>query len=68
MLGRLEDPSEEEMEDSFLRYAGNVHAKLGGLILQCLGIHRNSSFEAPQRGTFLPPQRLGSIRFVTPFR
>lgn len=23
---RLEDPSEEEMEDSFLRYAGNVHA------------------------------------------
>lgn len=26
MLGRLEDPSEEEMEDSFLRYAGNVHA------------------------------------------
>ena len=26
VLGRLEDPSEEEMEDSFLRYAGNVHA------------------------------------------
>ena len=26
VLGRLEDPSEEEMEDSFLRYAGNDHA------------------------------------------
>ena len=26
MLGRLEDPNEEELEDSFLRYAGNVNA------------------------------------------
>ncbi len=26
VLGRLEDPNEEELEDSFLRYAGSVHA------------------------------------------
>ena len=26
VLGRLEEPSEEEMEDSFLKYAGNVSA------------------------------------------
>ena len=26
VLGRLEDPDEEELEDSFLRYAGQIHA------------------------------------------
>lgn len=30
VLGRLEDPSEAELEDSFQKYAGPVHASRGG--------------------------------------
>ncbi len=30
VLGRLEEPSEEELEDSFQKYAGTVHASRGG--------------------------------------